>query len=208
MNNVIDDNNRMKYDGEYFSILSSDDKYKEEWMKNQQQPFSMLCMPGHTCFKKTCSYCHSVPPCDWSSWSIRIRILEYYLYYLLVVCSAGVYEKGYWRVYTHTKCGSTSPYFELHIIPTITIVEMIFSLSRLFYLSVEENGILQQQMEYNIISSHNILLYFISSLLLYYVLRMVFMISMMMCAFFYHLLFSSFRFLFSAHHLIILPYCY
>ena len=39
---------------------------------------------------------------------------------------------------------------------------MIFSLSRLFYLSVEENGILQQQMEYNI-SSHNILLYFISS---------------------------------------------
>ena len=105
---------------------------------------------------------HSVPPCDWSSWSIRIRILEYYLYYLLVVCSAGVYEKGYWRVYTHTKCGSTSPYFELHIIPTITIVEMIFSLSRLFYLSVEENGILQQQMEYNI-SSHNILLYFISS---------------------------------------------
>jgi hypothetical protein len=31
MNNVIDDNNRMKYDGEYFSILSSDDdKYKEE----------------------------------------------------------------------------------------------------------------------------------------------------------------------------------
>ena len=79
-----------------------------------------------------------------------------------MVCSAGVYEKGYWRVYTHTKCGSTSPYFELHIIPTITIVEMIFSLSRLFYLSVEENGILQQQMEYNI-SSHNILLYFISS---------------------------------------------
>ena len=108
---------------------------------------------------------HSVPPCDWSSWSIRIRILEYYLYYLLVVCSAGVYEKGYWRVYTHTKCGSTSPYFELHIIPTITIVEMIFSLSRLFYLSVEENGILQQQMEYNI-SSHNIYYYILFLLII------------------------------------------
>ena len=77
----------------------------------------------------------------------------------VVVCSAGVCEKGMKDILIPSV---DQPLHTLnYIIPTITIVEMIFSLSRLFYLSVEENSILQQQMEYNI-SSHNILLYFIS----------------------------------------------